>query len=114
MRATLTDIFSHAPLPPFCASDNPVTLPAPHTGTDERTPGPWAAHVKTLPWVTARKGTFIKSDFLKFLRTMEPRREPTLRPDNVWEAEIFDRLVGSSIVNAEAIYMQMVGRWAEE
>lgn len=45
---------------------------------------------------------------------MEPRREPTLRPDNVLEAENFDRLVEASIVNAEGIYMQMVGRWAEE
>lgn len=45
---------------------------------------------------------------------MEPRREPTLRPGNAWEAENFDRLVESSIANAEAIYMQMVGRWAEQ
>ncbi|KAL2701114.1 hypothetical protein AAEP93_007933 [Penicillium crustosum] len=97
---------NHAALPPYSATNNPVTLPPPYTGTDERTPGPWSVHVKTLPWLAARKGSFIKSDFHKFLPTMEPRREPTLRPDNV--------LFGSNIANAEAIYMQMVGRWAEQ
>ncbi|KGO42405.1 Protein of unknown function DUF3716 [Penicillium expansum] len=105
---------NHATLPPSSVPDNPVTLSDPHVGPDEHAPGVWAAHVKTLPWITARKSTFIKSDFLGFLRTMEPRREPTLRTGSEWNAESFDKLVGSSISNAEGIYMQMVGRRAEE
>lgn len=109
-----TNMFSHAPAPAFSTIENRLIIPDPPMGTDERALGQLAARVKTLPWTIARKANFVKSDFLKFLRTKEPRREPTLRPVHECDRWGFDEQVGMSIENVEAIYIQTVGRWTEE
>lgn len=91
----------------------PASLP--HLNEDNTAPaaGEWSNHARRLPWIAAKEGDLIKSSFLKFLLAQPAKREPVVRTTMAPGSERWNEEIGTSIRNAEAVLVQIVGRIAD-
>lgn len=87
----------------------PQSIPALRSGSNELTPGDWSTRVKDLPWISAKEGRYVKSELIKSIAHMAPRREPVLRYGITWTGEMLNHYLSQCLRRVEAIYMFTVG-----
>lgn len=76
-------------------------------------PGPWAIHIRKLPFRAARQGDILQGEYLGALHGMSNQREPCLGHGVDWTARQFQQQMNDSLPRVEAAVMQVVGQQNE-